>query len=162
MRRDREGASHRCGGRISQALEMEKSRADDQQDACGEQHTGAEMAMVTSIRTGVADDANDGRRRDEGPLETFVHEMSKPKERQNAGEKRQGHAVNGARRGDDDPRAIPATAGNSGGRSGAEHPATLSITTGPLKRLLDGRQCRSHDWFFVLYEPSWSRLESIE
>jgi hypothetical protein len=162
MRRDREGAPHGCRGRIGQALDVEKSRADDQQDASSEQHAGAEMAMVTPVRACVTDDADDGGRRDERPFETLVRKMSKPKERQNAGERRQRHTVNGARRRHDDPGAVPAATGDSRGRCDAEHPVTLFITTGPVPHFLDRQPCRRHDRFLVLYEPSWGRLESFE
>ena len=96
MRRDREGATNRRGGRIREAVEAKKSRRDDHEEAACEQRARAQMAMVTSIRTGVADDANDGRHRDEGPLETFAHEVSKSEEGQHAGEKRQRDTMNRA------------------------------------------------------------------
>ena len=162
MRRNRKGAPNRGGGRIREAVKVKKSRRDDHEEAASEQQARTQVTMLPAIGSGVADQSDHGCRGDERPLDALVQKVPKSEERHEARDKRQAHAVNRAGRRNDNSSPLPARSTNDRTRGNVEHPVTLPAGIATALRVLDGRHRRNDDWFLVLYEPAWSRLESFE
>ena len=154
MCRDRERASDRCGNWIGNALDVQRSHCENEQQSCRKEQTRSDVPVMSEIRPNVTHDSNERRRRDEEPLDAFVRESAQPDERQQTREQRERKTMNGTSSRDDDSNAIPARGAHGQTSSDITHGLTVSTAWKAAPRLLDGWCSPSHEWFVVQDELS--------